>query len=75
MLYFFRYQISEDYYKKIFINIKLCCGTALTDFSITFIMCHIIEMFDSWLLDLSELLYLTKQVSPSAMKRNRSNYK
>jgi hypothetical protein len=38
-------------------------GTALTDFTIAFIMCHIIAIFDIWRLDLSELFYLVKQTS------------
>ncbi len=44
-------------------------GIAPTNFSIAFIMRHIIEVFDSWRLNLSELFYLTKQTSLKIRQR------
>jgi hypothetical protein len=47
--------------------------TALTDFSLALIMLYVIAMFDSWQMDLSELLYLNKANQSArllAMTRN-----
>lgn len=48
---------------------RVMFGIAPTNFSIAFIMRHIIEVFDSWRLDLPELFYLTKQTSLKVRQR------
>jgi hypothetical protein len=48
---------------------RVILGIAPTNFSVAFIMRHIIEAFDSWRLDVPELFYLTKQTSLKIRQR------